>query len=73
MPGVELGDFTIVGAGSVVTKSFKEGYCVIGGNPARIIKKLEIKNCVEHKNTYEYNGYIPKEKFEVFRTKKSSI
>ena len=36
LPGVELGDFTIVAAGAVVTKSFKEGYCVIGGNPAKI-------------------------------------
>lgn len=40
LPGVELGDFTIVGAGSVVTKSFPEGYCVIAGNPARIVKML---------------------------------
>lgn len=41
LPEVELGDYTIVGAGSVVTKSFKEGYCVIGGVPAKIIKYLD--------------------------------
>ena len=35
-----LGNYTIVGAGAVVTKSFEEGYCVIAGNPAKIIKKL---------------------------------
>lgn len=40
LPGVELGDSTIVGAGSVVTKSFKKGYCVLAGNPAKIIKEL---------------------------------
>lgn len=40
LPGVKLGDHTIVGAGSVVTKSFEEGNCVIAGNPAKIIKKL---------------------------------
>lgn len=40
LPGVNLGNHTIVGAGSVVTKSFKEGNCVIAGNPAKIIKKL---------------------------------
>ena len=40
LPGVCLGDKTIVGAGSIVTKSFPEGHCVIGGNPAKIIKKI---------------------------------
>lgn len=42
LPGVELGDNTIVGAGSVVTRSFVEGYCIIAGNPAKIIKSIEI-------------------------------
>ncbi len=41
LPGVVLGPRTIVGAGAVVTKSFPEGNCVIGGNPARVIKILE--------------------------------
>lgn len=40
LPGVILGDNTIVGAGSVVTKSFPEGNCIIAGNPAKIIRKL---------------------------------
>ena len=39
LPGVILGPSKIVGAGSIVTKSFKEGSCVIAGNPAAIIKK----------------------------------
>ena len=45
LPNVILGDFTIVGAGSVVTKSFTEGHCVIGGNPAKIIKQLNREEC----------------------------
>lgn len=40
LPGVELGDNTTVGAGSVVTKSFKDGRCVIAGNPAKVIKYI---------------------------------
>jgi acetyltransferase-like isoleucine patch superfamily enzyme len=45
LPGVNLGDFTIVGAGAIVTKSFKEGYCVLAGNPARVIKQLNRSEC----------------------------
>lgn len=41
LPGVVLGEHTVVAAGAVVTKSFPEGYCVVGGTPAKIIKKLE--------------------------------
>jgi len=37
LPEVELGDDCIIGAGSVVTKSFA-GKSVIAGNPAKIIK-----------------------------------
>lgn len=43
LPGVTLGDHTIVGAGSVVTKSFKNGNCVICGNPAKIIRRLNLE------------------------------
>lgn len=44
LPGVILGDKTIVAAGSVVSKSFPQGHVVIGGTPAKIIKKLHIKS-----------------------------
>lgn len=45
LPGVELGDHTIVGANAVVTGSFPDGYCVIAGNPARVIKQLDRQAC----------------------------
>lgn len=41
LPGVQLGNHVVVAAGAVVTKSFLEDNIVIGGNPARIIKRLE--------------------------------
>lgn len=69
LPGVTLGDFTIVGAGSVVTKSFSDGYCVVAGNPAKLIKTLDPEKCVKHTSPVPYNGYIRGDKFEHFRSK----
>lgn len=64
LPDVSLGNFTIVAAGSVVKDSFKEGYCIIAGNPAVKIKDLEKGKCipfeVENKN---YIGYLSREKY----------
>lgn len=40
LPGVELGEHTVVAAGAVVTKSFPDGNQVLGGIPAKIIKKI---------------------------------
>jgi acetyltransferase-like isoleucine patch superfamily enzyme len=45
LPGIVLGDFTIVGAGAVVTRSFPDGYCVVAGNPAAIIRTLDKSEC----------------------------
>lgn len=73
LPGVTLGDFTIVAAGAVVTKSFEQGYCVIGGNPAKVIKELQKENCIPFKSEIEYNGYIPASEFERYRKSKLNI
>lgn len=73
LPGTTLGDFTIVAAGSVVTKSFPEGYCVIGGNPANIIRTLNKEECIPFKNKYEYFGYISASDFETFRKRNLTV
>lgn len=73
MPNVTLGDYTIVAAGAVVTKSFEDGYCVIAGNPARIIKHLDRASCVYYHNEYKYFGYIPEHCFGDFIKKNLSV
>ena len=40
LPSVELGDHTIVAAGAVVNKSFKQGNCILAGVPAKVVKEL---------------------------------
>ena len=69
MPGVCLGPRTVVGAGSVVTKSFPDGYCIIGGNPAKLIKELDKDKFVPTKYEEEYYGFVPKEDFQRFAKK----
>jgi len=38
--GVTIGENSLVGAGSVVTQDVPD-YCVVVGNPARVVKKIE--------------------------------
>ncbi len=40
LPGVRLGSHVIVAAGAVVTQSFEDDDIVLGGVPARIIKRI---------------------------------
>lgn len=39
LKGVELKDYTIVGTGALVTKSYDSGNIILGGNPAKVIKE----------------------------------
>ena len=41
LPGVTIGENAVVGAGSVVTKSV-EANTIVAGNPAKVIRKIEI-------------------------------
>ncbi|MDA9177069.1 hypothetical protein N9O11_02815 [Flavobacteriaceae bacterium] len=40
LPGVTIGEYSVIGAGSVVTKSVPSGVVAVG-NPAKIIKKIK--------------------------------
>lgn len=43
LPGINIGEYAIVGAGAVVTKDV-EPWTVVGGNPAKFIKKRVISD-----------------------------
>ena len=42
MPGIKIGKGSVVYPGSVVTKSIPE-FSVVGGNPAKILRKRKTK------------------------------
>jgi acetyltransferase-like isoleucine patch superfamily enzyme len=69
LPGVEIGDNTVVAAGSVVTKSFPQGNCIIGGVPAKLIKNLDSEKFVRFEYEKKYIGYMKEEEFSRFREK----
>jgi len=75
---VILGDFVTVAAGSVVTQSFEKGYCVIAGNPAKIVEDYSNNDRIKakflvYKNKFEYNGFIPSKDFEAYRKKHLNV
>lgn len=58
LPNVTVGNNVIVGANSVVTKSIPDN-CVVGGNPARIICKIDefkVKNIGRMKKTKKFGS-----------------
>lgn len=66
LAGVELGPRTIVAAGAVVNKSFPEGFCILGGVPAKVIKKLDreqFDKLLYEKRSENY-GYLSSEVVE---------
>lgn len=40
LPGVKIGDHTVIGAGSVVTKDIPSGVLAVG-NPCRVVRRIE--------------------------------
>lgn len=60
LPGVTIGDDSVIGAGSVVTKDVPAGVVAVG-NPCRVLRKIDDKD-------YEYYRKDKKIPFKVNRT-----
>lgn len=54
--GVVHGDHAIVAAGTFVTKSFLEGYCIVGGVPTKITKHIDKDRVREKRYEIENRG-----------------
>ena len=70
LPGVQLGDHTVVGAGAVVTSSFTEGYCLVAGNPAKKVRTFNPDDFSEFENEFKYYGYIAAGRFPEYRSRR---
>ena len=69
LPGVELGDYTIVAANAVVTECFPEGFVVLAGAPAKPVKKLDPTLAKDYRSPFPYHGYIRAADFDAFKAK----
>ncbi len=44
LPGVKItGEYVVIGAGAIVTKDVTESRVLVAGNPAKIVKRYEVK------------------------------
>lgn len=64
LPNVNIGRGTVVGAGSIVTKSIPP-FVVAAGNPARVIKKIESEWATEYFKEHPEEEWFPAKKDEV--------
>ena len=55
MPGVKIGDGAVIGSRALVTKDV-EPYSIVGGNPAKLIKKRFDDKIIEQLINFDFNS-----------------
>ncbi len=73
LPDVKIPDYCVIGAGSVVTKSIQEKGSIAVGNPAKVIKVIDVDKVKEFKSEFEYVGFIPVELFDRYRKRELKL
>lgn len=73
LPGVELANGIIVGAGSVVAKSFHEENIVIAGNPAKKICSSEFYYQKNRDKAFNFRGMSSIKKKELINTNTAKL
>ena len=63
LPGVTVGKYAIVGAGSVVTQDVPD-YSVVVGNPARVVKELDVEKFPDMESPSIKNSYMGSYNFQ---------
>lgn len=73
VPGVTIGEGSIIAMGSVVTKDVPK-YSIVGGNPAKIIKQrnIELYNKLKNKN-YLWHKLFSEHKTKIFYCKENDL
>ena len=74
MPGVTVGENSVIGAGSVVTKDVPPD-CIYAGNPAHFICSIDdYKNkCLKHTPDYDISAYHKNKKEVVLNLLKDKM
>lgn len=52
LPGVTIGEGTVIGAGSVVARDIPAGVVAVG-NPCKVLRKITEKDSIQYKIQYK--------------------
>lgn len=71
--GIKVGDFSIIGANTVVTKNVLP-FSIIAGNPMKIINTISEDNCLKYKGLFHFSRKLSNDEFiDVIKKEKAII